>query len=104
MTALGTPPAHRSGSGAKRALTRKQIAAVLREQFPKVSRSQCEKAASEAVAYCHVRPDADAMEHAVTVLLRNSRQVSYRNRRDADVGRANSTVLDAIANLQAGVA
>lgn len=59
--------------------TRKQIAAVLREQFPKVSRSQCEKAASEAVAYCHVRPDAD-------------------------VGRANSTVLDAIANIQAGVA
>ncbi|MEA5054411.1 MAG: hypothetical protein VB093_13320 [Propionicimonas sp.] len=44
------------------------------------------------------------MEHAVTVLLRNSRQVSYRNRRDADVGRANSTVLDAIANIQAGVA
>lgn len=104
MTALGTPPAHRSGSGAKRALTRKQIAAALREQFPKVSRSQCEKAASEAVAYCHARPDRDAMEHAVSVLLRNTRQVSYRNRRDADVGRANSTVLDAIANLERGLA
>lgn len=29
MTALGTPPAHRSGSGAKRALHRAQTAAVL---------------------------------------------------------------------------
>lgn len=75
MCAAILPLVPRPGGQVKH--TRKQIAAVLRERFPKVSRSQCEKAASEAVAYC---------------------------RRDADVGRANSTVLDAIANIQAGVA
>lgn len=103
MSAANRPPV-RLGPGGQIKYTRKQIQDELAERFPQVSRSQREKAASAASSYCHARPDTNAMEHAIKVLTRNTRRVSYRNRFDADVDHGNSPALDAIANLDAGVA